>query len=131
MPEKVKMSQEMYDLMLQHSGLGCFEMSDRDTACRILADLDYEAQLIAISALLRRNDQADAEIERQIKEVDDYARRTSGWRNLVYPALNRILDPLFDRDVFPRSDFLSFSSSAAGMPMNSVDMRFTPHYLRH
>jgi hypothetical protein len=81
MPEKVKMSQEMYDMVLQDSGLGHFEMSDRDSACGILPDLDYEAQLIAISALLRRNDQADAETERQIKEVDDYARKTSGWRN--------------------------------------------------
>jgi hypothetical protein len=81
MPEKVRMSQEMCDMILQDSGLGHFELSDRDSACGILPDLDYEAQLIAISALLRRNDQADAETERQIKEVDDYARRTSGWRN--------------------------------------------------
>ncbi len=80
MPEKVKMSQEMYDMILQDSGVGHFEMSDRDSACGILPDLDYEAQLIAISALLRRNDQADAETERQIKEVDEYARKTSGWR---------------------------------------------------
>jgi len=81
MPEQVKMSQEMYDMILQDSGLGHFEMSDRGSACGILPDLDYEAQLIAISALLRRNDQADAETERQIKEVDEYGRKTSGWRN--------------------------------------------------
>jgi hypothetical protein len=81
MPEKVKMSQEMYDMILQDSGLGSFEMSDRDSACGILPDLDYEAQLIAISALLRRNDEADAETDRQIKEVDEYARKTSGRRN--------------------------------------------------
>src|SRR2546430_12479329 len=81
MPEKLKMSQELYAMILQDSGLGSFEMSNRDRACGILPDLDYEAQLIAISALLRRNDQEDAETERQIKEVDEYARKTSGWRN--------------------------------------------------
>jgi hypothetical protein len=81
MPEKVKMSQEMYDRILQDRGLGSLEMSDRDSACDILLDLDYEAQLIAISALLRRNDETDAETERQIKEVEDYARKTSGSRN--------------------------------------------------
>lgn len=81
MPEKVKMTQEMYDMLVQDAGLGHVAMSDRDSACGILPDLDYEAQLIAISALLRRNDKADAETERQIKEVDEYARRTSGWRN--------------------------------------------------
>ena len=68
-------------MLERDAGLGHVEMSDRDSACGILPDLDYEAQLIAISALLRRNDQADAETERQIKEVDKYARRTSGWRN--------------------------------------------------
>src|ERR1035437_10895363 len=96
MPEKVKMSQEMYDMMLQDSGLGSFEMSDRDMACGILPDLDYEAQLIAISALLRRNDETDAETERQIKEVDDYARKTSGSRN------QRAVDEWVD--LFSRSD---------------------------
>ncbi len=77
----MKMKQEMYDMLVQDAGLGHVEMSDRDAACEILPDLDYEAQLIAISALLRRNDQEDAETERQIKEVDEYARKTSGWRN--------------------------------------------------
>jgi hypothetical protein len=81
MPDKVRMSQHMYDMMLRDSGLGSIEMSDRDRACGILPDLDYEAQLIAISALLRRNDQVDTETESQIKEGEEYARRTSGWRN--------------------------------------------------
>ena len=80
MPEKVKMSQEMYDMILQDSGLGHFEMSDRDSACGILPDLDYEAQLIAISALLRRNDQADAETERanQGKSTTTHGKRQVG-----------------------------------------------------
>ena len=47
---------------VQDAGLGHVEMSDRDAACGILPDLDYEAQLIAISALLRRNDQDDARL---------------------------------------------------------------------
>ncbi len=56
-------------------------MSDRDLAVSILPDLDYEAQLIAISDLLRKNSNADAETDKQIKEVEEYARKTSGLRN--------------------------------------------------
>jgi hypothetical protein len=90
MPEKVKMSQEMHDMILQDSGLGHFEMSDRDSACVILPDLDYEAQLIAISALLRRNDPGMG-IDASAPRVAD--RRSipwAGWR-VVTPGYTRAI----------------------------------------
>jgi hypothetical protein len=81
MGEPVTIPSEFYEQILTDGGLGSFEMSDRDMACAILPDLDYEAQLIAISDLLRHNYKADAESEKQIKEVEEYARKTSGARN--------------------------------------------------
>jgi hypothetical protein len=81
MAEYSKMSLHPYDEMLKDSGLSSIYMSDRDMVSVILRDLDYEAQLIAISGLLRNNDNADAETDGQIKQVEEYARKTSGLRN--------------------------------------------------
>jgi hypothetical protein len=60
---------------------GLRHMDDRDMACVILPDLDYEAQLVAIADLLRRHKKEDEQTAAQIKEVEDFARRTSGLRN--------------------------------------------------
>jgi hypothetical protein len=60
---------------------GLPEMNDRDMACVILPDLDYEAQLVAIADLLRRHKEEDEHTAAQIKEVEEFARRTSGLRN--------------------------------------------------
>jgi hypothetical protein len=81
MGDMAKVPEELYELMLRESGLGSFEMSDRDMGCVLLPDLDYEAQLIAVSGLLQHNDSADAETRKRIKEVEEYARDTSGGRN--------------------------------------------------
>ena len=81
MTEHSKVPQDVYEEMSKDTGLGSVYMSDRDMASVILPDLDYEAQLIAISGLLRNNDEADAETDKQIKEVEEYARRTSCLRN--------------------------------------------------
>ncbi len=81
MAESAGIPDDLYEQMLKDSGMGSFEMSDRDMACAILPDLDYEVQLIAISAPLRHNDEADADTDKQIKEVEEYARKTSGSRN--------------------------------------------------
>ena len=81
MADTPKIPQDLFKQMLKDSGLDSVYMSDRDMACVILPDLDYEAQLIAISGLLRNNDKADAETDKQIREVEDYARKTSGSRN--------------------------------------------------
>ena len=56
-------------------------MDDRDMACVILPDLDYEAQLLAIEDLLRRHKKDDDQTAAQIKEVEEFARRTTGLRN--------------------------------------------------
>ena len=56
-------------------------MDDRDMACVILPDLDYEAQLLAIADLLRRHKKDDEHTAAQIKEVEEFARRTTGLRN--------------------------------------------------
>jgi hypothetical protein len=50
-------------------------------ACVILPDLDYEAQLVAIADLLRRNKKEDEQTAAQIREVEEFARRTTGLRN--------------------------------------------------
>jgi hypothetical protein len=57
------------------------ELDDWDAACGVLGDLDYEKQYIAIRALLRRQSRADAEIQREMEELTEYARRSTGWAN--------------------------------------------------
>ncbi len=61
--------------------LGLPHMDDRDMACIILPDLDYEAQLVAIEDLLRRHKEEDERTAAQITEVEEFARRTTGLRN--------------------------------------------------
>lgn len=60
---------------------GLPHVDDRDMACVILPDLDYEAQLVAIAGLLRRHKEEDERTAAQIKEVEEFARRTTGLRN--------------------------------------------------
>ena len=60
---------------------GIPEISDRDMACEVLPDLDYEAQLVAISDVLRQHDAVDKGTTAQIKEVEDYPRKSIGLRN--------------------------------------------------
>jgi hypothetical protein len=71
----------LMEKMIEDAGDGLPEMSDRDWAGFLLERLDYEQQLIAISGLLQRNDTADKRIAEQMKELDEEARRSSGWRN--------------------------------------------------
>ena len=48
-------------------------------------DLDFEAQLLAIKDLLRRNRQADEDLEQKIKDLYEQAKRTTEvWRNSPY-----------------------------------------------
>lgn len=56
-------------------------MNDGDMVCMILPDLDYESQLIAIADLLRLHKKEDQLTVAGIKEVEDFANRTSGLRN--------------------------------------------------
>ena len=55
---------------LRASGpIGIPELCDRDAACMVLADLDYHAQLAAIRHALRRQRQADEELQPQVADV--------------------------------------------------------------
>lgn len=56
-------------------------MSERDMACVILNDLDYDAQLAAIHHVIRGHREADEALAARIEEIDEFARRTSGLRN--------------------------------------------------
>jgi len=73
--------EEIQKMLEQDAGAEPFQMSERDWAGAILPDLDYEAQLIAIKALLQRNEEADKQVAAELKKLDEYARKTSGWRN--------------------------------------------------
>jgi len=73
---------ELADLFLQHADqFSSPEVINRDAACLLLDELDYEAQLIAIRHLLNRNLAADQALNEEMRELKDYARKTSGVRN--------------------------------------------------
>lgn len=57
------------------------DISDRDYACALLPNLDYEAQLDAIKDLLQRHMRADQLLGEEIKEIEEHARQLSGVRN--------------------------------------------------
>lgn len=59
-------------------GRGQVEVSDRDYACILLPELDYEAQLFAIESLLKRNAQADARLRDSMVELEKHAAQLSG-----------------------------------------------------
>jgi hypothetical protein len=66
------------------SDLGLFglpELSDRDFACVLLPDLDYDAQLIAVHNLLRRHKDSDQALTDEIRRIEEHARKTKGLRN--------------------------------------------------
>jgi len=67
--------------MRQNGPFGIPQLSDRDSACLVLADLDFDAQLAAIRGLLRLHDEADQALRGEITEIEAYAARTSGLRN--------------------------------------------------
>lgn len=56
------------------------EFSDRDAACLVLPDLDYESQLAAIKDLLKRNKETDRSLTEEIKRLEGVIKRTSGLR---------------------------------------------------
>jgi hypothetical protein len=81
MADNAEVPDGLMEMMIRDAGDGLPEMSDRDWAGFILERLDYEQQLIAISALLERNVAADKRITEQMKELDEEARKSTGWRN--------------------------------------------------
>jgi hypothetical protein len=81
MDKKADDPASLHEMFLQDAGMGIPEITERDMAGSILERLDYEQQLIAISGLLQRNDEADKRVDAEMRELDEYARRSSGWRN--------------------------------------------------
>jgi len=66
------------------SELGSFgipELSDRDLACALLPDLDYEAQLLAVRNLLRCHKHFDKALSEEILQLEQHARQTKGLHN--------------------------------------------------
>ena len=94
------------------------ELSDHDTACLVLADLDYEAQLVAIHGLLDRHRKAEAALGEEIKEIEAIAQRTSGLRNEV--AVSEWIDRLHS-SVYQDA---AHSMSAVGMLAPFVESLF-------
>jgi hypothetical protein len=71
--------------------LGLPEISNRDAASMLLPDLDYDAQLIAIHNALMLHRDANAQLENELKQLEEYARSTSGFRS------ERAVDEWVDR----------------------------------
>ena len=72
--------------------IGFERISNRDAACAVLPDLDYDSQLTAIRRLLERHGTFSKELQQEIAEADDWARETTGIRN--YQAVEQWLDRL-------------------------------------
>ena len=81
MINKMKSPEWLHEVILKDARFDVPEVSDRDMACLVLPDLDYEAQLVAITDVLRRHGEVDTRTIAQIKELEDFARKSSGLRN--------------------------------------------------
>ncbi|MDR3483926.1 MAG: hypothetical protein P4M05_03335 [Bradyrhizobium sp.] len=67
---------ELLAMMERDAGDGIPEIGNRDAALALLPDLDFDAQLLAIRHLLRRNREADQQLEREMQDLSAYAHRT-------------------------------------------------------
>lgn len=76
----------------EDSGLG--GIPARWMAGLVLRDLDYEAQLAAVRSLLRRNQEADKGLEKEIEEITRFAEHSSGLRN--EQAVNELIGRYHD-----------------------------------
>lgn len=85
------------------------ELSDRDSACLVLSDLDYESQLAAIHHALRGHRKADEALKREIAEIEEFAKKTSGIRN------DRAVDEWVDRLHLSVYEDAARSMAAVGM----------------
>jgi len=71
----------MPEWMKDDGPYGVPELSDYDTACLVLSDLDYHTQLMTIHSLLRQHRDTDRALQEEIKRIEEFARQTSGYRN--------------------------------------------------
>jgi hypothetical protein len=66
MTDKTQLPDWLRDVLPKDARFGMPEVSDRDMACMVLPDLDYEAQLAAISDVLRHHGEVDSRMTAQI-----------------------------------------------------------------
>jgi hypothetical protein len=92
---------------------------DRDFADMLISILDIESQLFAITALLSRNDAAEAEATARIKELEDWARTSTGTQ------AERAVDLWVDEMHYSVFTDATSSMAAIGMFMPLLESIFT------
>ena len=102
----------------EDNGWESFEISNRDRALFLLHQYDFEAQLLAIKDLVRRNQQSDEALVAQIKALDAEIRKSSD--EYVYHLLDCWTDRLRN-SVFQDA---AHSMSAVGMLAPFVESLF-------
>lgn len=108
----------------EDAGAGFRELDDRDYACILLPDLDYDAQLRAIDGLLRRHRQATSALNYEIRQIDVDARRLTGLRN------QQAVDEWLDRIHASVYQDAAHSMAAVGMLAPLVESIFHQALLR-
>lgn len=95
-----------------------FDLTNRDYAVLLLADIDLEAQLLAVKRLLQRNSWADEELSGEIEDLAKRAGEASGEYSLH--LTNTWVDHLHD-SVFQDA---AHSMSACGMLVPMLESLF-------
>lgn len=101
----------------QDSGLPDFPA--RWMAGVVLHDLDYEAQLVAVRALLRSHEEAAKSFEHEIEEIKRFAEQLSGMRN------EQAVDELIGRYHDSVYQDAAYSMAAIGMLAPLFESLFT------
>lgn len=86
-----------------------WRMDDRDHGMMLLEHIDLDAQLLAVRSLLTRNRQADDEVTRQIRALDEQARQAGGDR------AEHLVDAWVDEAHWSVFHSAASSMAAAGM----------------
>ena len=92
MDQTARVPESLAAEFMKDAGSGVPEVSNRELACLVLKELDYESQLNAISDLLGRNNAADSGLTSAIGETDSFARSTGSeqavneWVDLVHAS---------------------------------------------
>lgn len=85
------------------------KLSDRDLACVLLPDLDYDAQLLAVHNLLRRHKGFSQDFSDEIRLLEEHARQAKGLHN------ERLVDEWADRVHASVYQDAAHSMAAVGM----------------
>ena len=98
-------------------------LTDRDLAHSEMRDLDVEAQLLAIKSLIGRNQQADEDLERKIKDLYEQARRAKEVKNGPYQD-----DLWVDETYQSFFQYAAHSMAAVGMLAPFTETLFTKFF---